>query len=140
MTKSTDPYGQSDPQNANFYGFKSNLQTMIDKAKRELARLERLLHAQPEIINDASRAAVYRELVSDLRQQAGDAAYHAAYQVAGMAEAAERFTGWADYLTNYGWSSKYTIEGEKKVLTLEDKVDEAYIRGGSKAVIELMSK
>lgn len=140
MTKSSDPYGQSDPHNQNFYGFKSNLQHMIDKTKRELARLERLLHAQPEIINDATRAAVYRELVADLRQQAGDAEYHAAYEVAGMKEAAERFTAWADYLSKYGWASKYSIEGEKNVLTLEDKVDDAYIKGGAKAVIEFMSK
>lgn len=140
MTKSTDPYGQSDSANGNFYGFKANLQHMIDKAKKELARLELLLHAQPEIINDATRAAVYRELVADLRQQAGEAGYYAAYEQAGMKEAAERFTAWADYLSKYGWASKYTIEGEPRILTLEIKVDEAYIQGGAQAVIKLMSK
>lgn len=140
MTNASDPYGQSDSRNGNFYGFKSNLQQMISGAKKELAKLERLLYAQPEIINDATRAAVYRELVADLRQQAGDAAYHAAYEVSGMKEAAEKFTAWADYLSKYGWASKYSIEGEPRTLTLENKVDDAYIRGGAKAVIEFMSK
>jgi hypothetical protein len=140
MTKSQDPYGQSDIVNGNAYGFKTKVQHMINAAKKELAQLQRLLHAQDEIVNDATRAAVYRELIADLRQQAGDAAYHAAYEVAGMKEAAERFTAWADYLSKYGWADKYTVDGEPKLMTLEDKVDEAYINGGAQAVIKLMSK
>jgi hypothetical protein len=148
VTKSHDPYGQSDPGNGNFYGFKANLEHMIAKAKREIAKLERLLHAQPEIINDATRAAVYRELIADLKQEAGsyayDAGYAKAYGPAGegarLEELAEKLNGWANYLTNYGWSKKYTVDGEPKALRLEDKVDDAYIRGGAKAVLELMAK
>lgn len=135
-----DPYGQRDPEEGQFYGFKSSLLTMISKAKQELARLERLVHRQDEIINDATRAAVYRELVADIRKDAGSAAYYAAYGDKGQEELAQVLTFRADFLVKYGWAGKFSVEGEPKLLTLEDKIDEAYIRGGAKNVIEFMSK
>lgn len=136
----SDPYGQPDPDEGQFYGFKTMLLQMIEQSKRQLARLEKLVHRQDEIINDATRAAVYRELVADIRKDAGSAAYYAAYGDKGQEELAQVLTSRADFLTKYGWGGKFTIEGERKVWTLEDKVDDAYQRGGAKSVIELMSK
>lgn len=135
-----DPYGQPDPDEGQFYGFKTMLLQMIEKSKRELARLEKLIHRQDEIINDATRAAVYRELVADIRKDAGSASYYGSYGDKGQEELAQVLTSRADYLTKYGWGGKFTIEGEPKALTLEDKIDDAYIKGGAKAVITFMSK
>jgi hypothetical protein len=139
--KSTDPYGQTpNGRDGEVYGPKQQVLDFIREQKKGLSRLERSMRAQTEILNDASRAAVYRELISDLRSQAGDARYHEAYKVEGMAEMADKLEGWIRYLTKYGWAEKYEVDGEPKLPTLEQKVDEAYIRHGAAAVVELFAR
>lgn len=148
MSTLQDPYGQTDYRNGNFYGLKLYLLQEFAQLKQAIAKTERLIRNQEVIVNDATRAVVLRELVDQLRKSAADNEYNAGYEeMAGrvadakrMRDEAGRISNWADYLMNYGWLKKYLPNGEPKVPTLADKIDDAYISGGADAVLKLMAK
>lgn len=134
-----DPYSEP-PSPGEAFSPKVLVLQFIEEQKRGLARLQRAMRAQTEVLNDATRAAVYRELIADLKKQSGEAKYAAAYGEASMGDLATRLDSWADYLSKYGWAEKYTTGGEPKVPTLEDKIDDAYIRFGAGEVAKLFAR
>lgn len=115
MVTKTDPDGQADMTHGNPYGLKQWLLQEISKLKKTLAQAERLLHSQEVIINDMTRAAVLRELVTELRRSAGSLNYDAGYEEMGgrvdqakrLRDEANRIEAWVSYLETYGWVKKY---------------------------------
>lgn len=142
--KSIDPYGQEPRgESTEVYGPKNRVLTFIAQQQKELASLKRAMQIPVEIINDATRAAVFRELINDLKSEAGTIRYNASYEgyPPKDMELVSRLEGWIEYLTKYShWGQKFLPDGSLKAPTLEEKIDSAYIRGGASEVLKLMSK
>lgn len=101
----TDPDGQTDPEAGNFYGLKRKFLFEIETMRATLTNLHKLVYRQDEVLNDATRIAVYKELVADLKKEHGFLSYDNAY-TGGLEESIRRLEGAINYLSKYGWAKK----------------------------------